>query len=142
MGKQFLSESATIEVVLTPVAAGTSAQNTSGVDMTGYDGVLFVARIGTANANNTMNLAQSADDVTYNDLLGTSITSGASDVIMWLDVQKPGDKFVRAEFVRGTSTTIDLVTAHRYHAREQAVDNNTSGTVVGEAHVSPIEGTA
>lgn len=128
--------------------AATSAVNGDGVNMDqdgGYAGVMFFSSFGTAAADNTMNAAQSSDDGSaddYTDLTGTSITSGTSDEDVWLDIYKPTKKYVRAEFARGTSSTLESVWAILYEPRAMSVDNTTSGTIVGEGHISPAEGTA
>lgn len=125
-----------------PTAAGTTAVNSASVDMANYEGVLFITRFGTAASNNTLEAAQSTDDSSFADLVGTSITSGSSDEIVWLDIFRPLERYVRVEAARGTSSTLESIVAIRYGPRKQPVDNTTTGTIVGEAHVSPAEGTA
>lgn len=139
----FLSDKIKITKVQDHTTAGTSAVNSDGVDMSNYRGVLFVSSFGTAAANNTANLAQGADNASdWQDLTGTSITSGSSDEDIWLDVYDPGDRYVRLEVARGTSSTLESIWAIQYDPRTVPVDNTTSGTIVGEAHNAPIEGTA
>lgn len=137
-----LSNHVKITKVQDHTAAGTTAVNSTGVDMAGYEGVLFVTSFGTAASGNTLEAAQSADDSTYNDLAGTSVTSGTSDEDVWIDVYRPIDRYVRVEAARGTSSTLESIWAIQYGGRVQPVDNTTSGTIIGEAHVSPAEGTA
>lgn len=123
--------------------AATSAVNSAGVDMAGWEGVLFVTSFGTAAANNTVNAAQGADNGSdWEDLEGTSVVSGTSDEDVWIDVYRPTDRYVRLEAARGTSTTLESVWAIQYGPKKLPVDNTTSGTITGEAHVSPAEGTA
>lgn len=135
-------------VKLTKVADHSTANTTdvtsAEVDMAGYEGVLFISSFGTAAANNTMKAQQ--DTVTgmgsAADLLGTSVASGTSDEDVWIDVFRPRERFVRVIGLRGTSTTMESIWAIQYGARKQPVDNTTSGTIIGEAHASPAEGTA
>lgn len=128
--------------------AATSAVNSDGVDMDqdgGYAGVLFISSFGTAASGNTLNGAQSTDNGStddYTDLVNTSVSSGTSDEDVWLDIYKPTKRYVRAEFARGTSSTLESVWAILYEPRSMSVDNTTSGTIVGEGHISPAEGTA
>lgn len=127
-------------------AAGTSAVNSTGVDMTqngGYRGALFFTSFGTAASGNKVNLAQ-GDTLggSYDDLEGTSVSSGASDEDVWIDVWNPTNKFVRLEAVRGTSSTLESIWCQLYGARSLEVDNTTSGTITGETHDRPAEGTA
>ena len=93
-----LSERVKITKVLDYTGAGTSATNTSSVDMAGYDGVVFITSFGTAAANNVMKAQQ--------------------------------------------SSTIEGCWAIQYGAQSIAVSNKTTGTIYGEAFVSPAEGTA
>jgi len=138
-----LSNHVKITKVADHSAADTTAVNSTGVDMAGYEGVLFVTSFGTANANNTVNAAQGlTSGGTYDDLLGSSVASGTSDEDVWIDVYRPRDRFVRLEAARGTSSTLESIWAVQYGGRKQPVDNTTSGTIIGEAHVSPAEGTA
>lgn len=135
-------------VKITKVADHSTANTTdvtaTEVDMAGYEGVLFLSSFGTAAANNTMKAQQ--DTVTgmgsAADLLGTSVASGTSDEDVWIDVFRPRERFVRVVGLRGTSTTMESIWAIQYGGRKQPVDNTTTGTIAGEAHVSPAEGTA
>jgi len=138
-----LSNEVKITKVVDYTSSAGSAVNSSSVDMQGYEGVLFITSLGTANASNTVNAAQSADDSTFADLEGTSVSSGSSDEDIWIDIYRPTDRYVRIEYVRsGANTTIEGGWAIQYGARYQPVDNTTSGTITGEDHVSPDEGTA
>lgn len=138
----FLSEQVKLTKVADHATAATSAINSDGVDMAGFDNVLFITSFGTAAANNTVNAAQSSDNSTFADLEGTSVASGTSDEDVYVDVKCPSDRYVRLEVARGTSSTCESIWAIQYGARSMAVDNTTSGTITGEAHVSPAEGTA
>lgn len=124
--------------------AGTSAVTSDEVDTAGYNGVLFITSFGTAAANNTLKAQQ--DTVTgmasAADLAGSSVASGTSDEDVWIDVYKPLERFVRVVAARGTSSTLESIWAILYEPRTSPVDNTTTGTIVGELHVSPAEGTA
>jgi hypothetical protein len=125
--------------------AATSAVNSDGVDMAGYEGVLFLTSFGTAASDNTCNLAQSDDNGSsddFTDLTGTSVTSGSSDEDVYLDIYRPQKRYVRLEAARGTSSTLESIWAIQYGPRSAPVDNTTSGTIVGEFHAEPAEGTA
>lgn len=138
-----LSSGIKITKVADHSTAATSAVNSTGVDMSGYEGVIFITSFGTAAANNTINAAQGADNSTdWEDLTGTSVTSGTSDEDVWIDVYRPTDRYVRCEAARGTSSTLESIWAIQYGARKAPVDNTTSGTITGELHASPSEGTA
>jgi hypothetical protein len=110
--------------------------------MAGYEGVIFLTSFGTAAADNTAEVAQSTDDSSFADLLASQVTSGTSDEDVWIDVFRPQERYLRLQVARGTSSTLESIWAIQYGAREIPVDNTTSGTIAGEAHNSPIEGTA
>src|SRR5262245_56782709 len=141
-----LSNGVKITKVQDHTTAGTTAVNSDGVDMAGFEGVLFVTSFGTAAANNTVNAAQSdangpADHFTA--LAGArAARGGASDEDAWLDIYRPRKRYVRLEAARGTSSTLESIWAIQYGPRKLPVDNTTTGTIAGEAHVSPAEGTA
>lgn len=138
-----LSSNVKITKVADHSTAATSAVNSTGVDMCGYEGVIFLTSFGTAAANNTLNAAQGADNSSdWEDLEGTSVASGTSDEDVWIDVYRPTDRYVRCEAARGTSSTLESIWAIQYGARKAPVDNTTSGTITGELHASPSEGTA
>ncbi len=125
-------------------AAGTTTINGTEVDMANYEGVLFIVKFGTAATDNQIKAQQ--DTVTgmagAADLLGTLVSVGASDEILWIDLYRPQEQFVRAVALRGTSTTIDWAVAIQYGPRKGPADNTIAGTIAGELHVSPAQGVA
>ena len=139
-----LSNNSRMREGIATTAAGTTTINGAEVDMQDYEGVLFVIKFGTPATDNQIKAQQ--DTVTgmagAADLLGTLVTTGASDEIVWIDLYKPRERFVRMVALRGTSTTIDWGVAIQYGPRKGAVDNAVAGTIAGELHVSPAEGTA
>jgi hypothetical protein len=141
---RFLSEDVLITKVSNPSTAATGAVNGTGVDMTGYRGVMFVTSFTTANAGNYINAAESTASTTgYTDLEGTKVASGSSDEDVWVDVYGPKDQYVRCEVVRaGASTALGDIWAFQYDPISKPVDNTTTGTITGETHVQPSTGTA
>lgn len=137
-------------VKLTKVAdhttAGTTDVEGAILDMSGWEGVMFFTSFGTAAADNLLKVQQ--DDVNsaggMADLLGTGVVSGASpsNEDVWVDVYRPQKRYVRCIAVVDTSSTVESIYALQYGPREMPVDNTTSGTIQGEAHASPAEGTA
>ena len=142
-----LSSAVKIQQGAATTSAGTSNVNGANIDMQNYEGVLFIAKFGTAAADNTIKGQQSSESGggspdAYSDLAGTSVGVGASDEIVWLDILKPRERYVRMVALRGTSTTLDWAVAIQYGPRKGPVDNTVAGTIHGEAHTSPAEGTA
>lgn len=138
----FLSDRIKITKVADHTTAGTSDVDSSGVDMSGYDGVLFLSSFGTAASNNTLEAQQGTDNSNFDALVGTAVTSGSSDEDVWVDIFHPEERYVRAHSERGTSSTLESIWAIQYGARSLPVDNTTTGTIAGEAHNRPAEGTA
>lgn len=138
-----LSNGVKIESALATTTAGTSEVDGTTIDTAGYEGVLFVAKFGTAASGNTLQAQQGAasDLSDAADLAGTSVTVGTSDELVWLDLFRPQERYVRVQAERGTSSTVDWGIALKYGARSQPVDNATAGTIAGEVHASPDEGT-
>jgi hypothetical protein len=139
-----LSSAVKISEHIPTTATGTTTINGTAVDMANYDGVLFVCKLSTAAANNTMK-AQQDTAVGMGgaaDLLGSAIVPGASDEILWIDLFKPQERFVRAAVLRGTTTVIEWCIAIQYTARLRPVSNALAGTIAGKVLASPIEGTA
>lgn len=124
--------------------AGTTDVESAILDMAGYEGVVFFTSYGTAASNNILKVQQ--DDANgaggMADLLGTGVASGSSDEDVWVEVYRPTKRYVRCIAVVDTSSTVESIWALQYGPRELPVDNTTSGTITGETHASPAEGTA
>jgi len=125
--------------------AATSDVTSAAIDTQGYGGVFIFSSFGTAASGNTVKAQYSDDDAAtdaYSDVVGTSTTSGTSDEDVWLEIKRPAKRYVKAVFARGTSSTLESIWAILYNPTNVPVDNTTSGTIAGEAHVQPAEGTA
>lgn len=123
-------------------AAGTTDVDSASVDMAGYEGVLFLTSFGTAATDNYISVQQSSDDSSFADLEGTKIGATASDEDVWADIYRPQERYLRVHVELGTSSTVESIWAIQYGPKSFPVDNTTTGTITGEAHVSPAEGTA
>lgn len=146
----FLTDEIKIDRVMNAVAAGTTDQNGTGLDMSGYDGVVFIASFGALTANQvTLLKAQQSDDDgstdSYGDLEGTATTALADtdgNKQLVLDIVRPRKKWVRPVIDRGTANAvIDGITAIRYRARSVPTSQGSSVAYL-EQHHSPAEGTA
>jgi len=140
-----LNERVKITWVADYASANTTDVNGTGLNMAGYEGVIFVAKYGTAAADNVLLAEGSSDDGggdAYAELTGTQVGAGASDEVQWVEVYRPVEQYIRCVAERGTSSTLFGILAIQYGASSQAVDNTTAGTIHGEYHVSPAEGTA
>ncbi len=141
-----LSQNSKIELAKAAQTAATSAIESDVIDMSGYDGVLFLTRFGTAAANNSVK-AQQGDAANLSDaadLKGSSVVSGAdpANEAVYVDIFKPTKRYVRLYVSRGTSSTLGEIWAIKYGLRKAPQVHAVSGTLTGETHVSPDEGTA
>lgn len=128
-------------------AAGTTDLDTDVLDMSGYDGVMFIAVLGDATSGSVLELQAfgntasstssptpvelTADDVTY--------TAGASDAdnkLMIVDVIRPAYRYVFARLVIDTQNcAVDGIIAIQYRARSKPVVQGS--TVLDSALVGP-----
>lgn len=122
--------------ILANQAAATTTQNTSAVDMQGFDGVVFIGRFATVHATSkSFNVAQStASGGTFSDLAGTAIR-GKTD--FRVDVYRPRERYLRGEYHRA-SGALGSSWAILYSGRRLS----TTATETLEVHLSPTEGTA
>lgn len=129
-----------------PTIAGTTTIDSTALDMSGYSGVLFIARLGTAAAGNTIKVQQdtASSMASASDLAGTSVASGANNIVA-VEVVFPGgagtgEQYVRCRVTRGTSSTIDSLVAIRFGSRSKPT--TMPSTVSFESWIAPAEGTA
>ena len=142
-----LSRAAKATRVMTAVAAGTSDQNSSSVDMTGYGSVQFVTLFGAivSGAVTSVKTQTSSDGSTFNDLLGTAITvaDDNDNQAVIHDIGNPRERYLRVVVDRGTqNATIDGYIALQYAANIEPVTYDASTVVGSEFHHAPAEGTA
>lgn len=135
--------------VLNAVAAGTTTQNGTALDMTGFDSVMFVAAFGALTATQVTYLkAQQgalADGSDAADLAGTKVgplADADSNKLLILEVVRPTAKYVRPSIVRGTANAvIDGIWAIQFNADKEPVTQPTSVSA-SEIWASPPLGTA
>ncbi len=136
-----LSKNVKLTKVLALSSSAGTALNTASVDMQGFEGVMFFGRMATADVGNFANLAQSSDDSSFADLLGTKVVPGDDADSFMIDVYRPLDRFVRLEVVRaGADTIVGDIYAIQYSGRTAPTTHGA--TIDAETHISPAEGTA
>ena len=136
--------------VMNGVAAGVTDQNSSSVDMAGYEEVTFIALFGTitAGAVTSISVETSSDDGSsdaFTDLLDSKIVVADDDdnQIVAITIRKPLERYLRLVIDRGTqNAVIDGVIAIQSDAAVRATTHDSAKVVDTEIHVSPIEGTA
>lgn len=135
-----LSKNVKVTMVKAAQASGGGAINSDSVDMQGFEGVMFFGSIGTVNAGNFANAAQSEDDTNFDDLEGTKVVPGDDGDSFLIDVYKPKERYVRVEIDRsGAATATGDIYAIQYGAHKPPVTHGP--TIDAELHVSPDEGT-
>lgn len=112
--REFLSKQIAIDVVQAGLAAGQTDPDSASVDMTGYDGVMFIGLLGAVTTTGTATIAaaQSSDDGVGD---GFSVISGASaasnadadaDKLLIVDVLYPTKRYVRTTLTRAVANTV------------------------------------
>jgi hypothetical protein len=135
--------------VMNAVAAGTTDQNSSAIDMQGWDGVVFLAAFGALTATQVTQIkvqqGQQSNLSDAADLAGTNVGPLADtdgNKLLAVDVYRPQERYVRCVVDRGTANAvIDGVLALQYKGRVKPVTQDSSVAFV-EKHASPAEGTA
>jgi hypothetical protein len=141
-----LSNETKLVSVLNSVAAGQTTQNSSIVDMAGYDGVMFVLDLGTVTATSVITLI--GQDNTANSGTGmttitdpaannaqtqvTDVGGAASNGLVVLDIAQPQKRYVRAQVTIGTANAaLDGIVAILYRSKSRPTVQDA--TVVGKA---------
>lgn len=123
------------------VAAGTTTITGTALDMAGWDGALFIVRLGTPATNNNLRITQcDTSGGSYADLEGTLVGNHATDSPLIVDIKRPREQFLKYSVARGTSSTIDIAVIIQYKSRNRPA-SQPSGTQVEKYH-GPAEGTA
>lgn len=137
-----LTSSTKITKVASAATSAGTAINSDAVDMSGFEGVVFLGTIATANAGNFANAAQGdTSGGSFADLAGTAVSPGDDADSFCIEVYRPTDRWVRCEIDRsGTNTATGDIYAFQYGARTVPVTHGS--TIDSEQHVSPDEGTA
>ncbi len=141
---QLLTQEVKITVCADHSAEGTGAITGSTVDMSDFDGVVFAAAFGVADAGNYLKLQQGEEPDMSDaaDIEGSKITPSENHELVILDLYRPTDRYVRAHITRGASSLVSPILAIQYKGRKMPIDSNDTGEVQVEQLVSPDEGTA
>ena len=131
------------------VAAGTTQQNGTALDMAGYEGVLFLAAFGALTANQVTAIFAQEDDAAAMgnaaNMTGTQVgplADNASNKCLLLDVNQPQKRYVRCVVSRGTANAaIDGVWAIQYKPNWRPTTQDATTVYSSELHVNEGEGT-
>lgn len=117
-----------IDRVLADTAAGQAATNGDILDMAGYEGVLFIAKLGDVTATSVVTLQAQQNTLNQSGGMATlagsaTYTAGASDAdddLLVLDVYRPRERYVRPVFTSATANAVkNGVIAIRYGSRNK-----------------------
>ena len=125
-------------------AADNETLTGAGVDMLGFDSVIFIPMALKGEALNFTIKAQQDSDSAFGtaaDLLGTSVafaTTIGADALSALEIHQPLERYVRplTAVPNAVAATPVAVLAIQFNAKDLPQSND------GELHVSPAEGTA
>ena len=127
--REYLTNASKLTLVVAGQADGQGDPAGTGLNMAGFDGVLFVLIAGTITGSGTITMAaeQSSDDAATDDytaLTGASaqaVGSADSDLLLVVDVIKPSKQYVRVQITRAVANSvIGGVLAIQYMADEKA----------------------
>ncbi|MCG3168266.1 MAG: hypothetical protein POELPBGB_04070 [Bacteroidia bacterium] len=133
--------------LMNAVAAGTSDQLSSALDMQGFDGVILLTAFGTITSGAVTSVEVHQCDTSggsYAALTGTSIAVADDDdnQVVVHDIYRPRERYIKVNIDRGTqNAVIDGVVAIQYGARVMPTTNDSTTVVSREVHASPAEGT-
>jgi hypothetical protein len=134
------------------VANGTSAVNSSAIDMKGFYSCTFLVAAGTITDSPATGISikvqQCVDSTsspeTWADLEDTSVSAAVSrdnDCLM-VEVTGPRERYLRCVVTRTSSTVIDGIFAFQGGADSVPVTHDSSTVADTEHHLAPAEGTA
>ena len=138
-------ENAQLDIQKVDLDADNETLYGAGVDMQGYEGVVFILTVSKGEAATFALKAQqdtASNFGTAADLLGTSINvviATATDGFGFVEVRNPQERYVRPAIVCpnvGTARAISCVSIR--YGKQYLPETNSDG----ELHVAPAEGTA
>ena len=143
---ELLSNNVKFTRVLAYQADGQGDPTLTNVDMSGWDGVLFICELGTITGSGTVTLAigQAATDTTVDALSGASAAasgSADSDLNLIVEVFRPTDRYVGGTLTCAVANSIiGGVTAIQYRGIKAPVTQPTASMAAALVSlVSPAE---
>jgi hypothetical protein len=133
---QHIFESLKFTRGLNAVAAGVTVQNGAVIDMSGFEGVIFVALLGALTATQvtalkaqTGNANDGSDAADITGAVTANMADADSNKILVLDVFRPQKRYVRGVVTRGTANAvIDGLLVIQYGAKSRPSVNDATTT--------------
>lgn len=144
-----LSEQVKISSAVTPTAGAANTTDIEGttLDMSGFEGVLMIVRMGAITGGAVTSIKAQQDSAstmaTAADIAGTSqtIADDDDDQTFYIDLYRPLERYVRLYVDRGTQNAVVSSATYIQYGPRKAVTTHGSN-VSGEAFAGPAEGTA
>lgn len=131
-----LSKNCEIVRIENAVVAGTTGIVSDAVDMSGYDGVVFIYGVGTLTATQVTKLTAAQCDTSGGSYvaLAAAVTAamadGDSNKLLILDVYRPTKRFVQATLSRATANAVlDFGIAIKYRGSKSPVAQGSTVSV-------------
>jgi hypothetical protein len=138
-----LSKNVKVSHVLNAVAAGTSNQTSSEIDMQGWDGVMFIADIGALTGTQVTALEAQGSNISGSETAFTTdavtppMADADSNKLLILDIFRPVTRYLKAVVERGTANAvINCVIAIQYRG-DKAPFTAAASVSWASAFVSP-----
>jgi hypothetical protein len=144
-----LSNEVKMTVVQTGAVAGTTEVDTSILDMAGYDGVMFVAVLGTVTAGSVLAISVQQNALNQTGGMaaivdgpsGANAAAGLTDVggassngALAVDVFRPLSRYVRAALTRTTANAVvQTILAFQYKAKKRPTLQDASVLALAQA---------
>lgn len=122
-------------------AAGTSTVDGDAVDLSGFEGVVFMASIAVANAGNYLKAQEGDTNSPSADIEGSKVVTASNDDVAILQVHKPLKRYIRANIVRGASSASGDLFAILYKGSKMPLSSDVANAVISKSIVSPVAGT-
>lgn len=136
-----------VTVVEAAAVAATTALDSDILDMSGYEGVLFLAMLGDVSDTSVLTLAAQQNTANSTSGMATlsgtaTFTAGATDAdskVLALDVYRPRERYVRAYLTRtAANAVVGGVIAIQYGAGKRPVTPHAS-VIAYATTVEPAE---
>jgi hypothetical protein len=137
-----LSKNTKVVLALAGQVTGTSTLTTNPIDTQGFEGVMFVGSLAAANAGNFAKARQGQQSNMSDgaDLANTKVVPVTNGDSFLIDINRPQERYVDLQIVRGVTTVTGDVYAILYGPRKAPTTHGP--TINAETHVSPAEGVA
>jgi hypothetical protein len=137
-----LSKNTKVILALAGQATGTTTLTTNPIDTQGFEGVMFVGSLASANAGNFAKARQGQQSNMSDgaDLANTKVVPVTNGDSFLIDVYKPQERYVDVQIVRGVTTITGDVYAILYGPRKAPTTHGP--TINAETHISTAEGVA